>query len=92
MEAEGAEIFAQGAEGGRGVLDEDDVGRAAAEGLDADGSGAGEEIGEDSVSDARSEDIEEGLAEAVRGGAGGVAAGSDELAGAKFASDYAHVR
>jgi hypothetical protein len=92
VEAEGAEIFAQGAEGGRGVLDEDDVGRAATEGLDADGSGAGEEIGEDSVSDARSEDIEESLAEAVRGGAGGVPAGSDELAGAEFAGDYAHVR
>ncbi len=69
------QIFAEGFEGGRGVLGEVDVGGAAADGFDAYGSGAGVEVGEAGVGDARGEDVEEGFAEAVGGGAGLVAGG-----------------
>ena len=88
---EGGEVGAQGGEGGGGVLGEPDVGGAAAERLDADGSGAGVEIEETAVGDTRGEDVEEGLAEAVAGGAGGGALGGSELARTMDSGDDAHL-
>jgi len=88
---EGGEVGAQRGEGGGGVLGEPDVGGAAAEGLDADCAGAGVEIEETAIGDARGEDVEEGLAEAVAGGAGGGAPWGDELAGAMGSGDNTHL-
>ncbi len=67
---EGGEIGSEGFERGWGFFREEDVGGSAREGFDADGTGAGEKIGEPAVGDARGEDVEEGFAEAVAGGAG----------------------
>ena len=72
-DAERGEVGAEGAEGDGAALGEEDVGGAAAEGLDADGAGAAVEVGEAGVGDAGREDVEEGLAEAIAGGPGGVA-------------------
>jgi len=89
-DAEGGEIGADAGDGGARVLDEMDVGCAAAEGLDGDGAGAGVEVGEDGAGDARGEDVEEGLAETVAGGTRLEAAGSGERTGAVVAGDDAH--
>ena len=63
---------------------------SAAEGFDADGSRAGVEIDEDRVLDARGEDVEERLAQAVAGGACVEAFGGDEWAGAIGSGDDSH--
>ena len=62
---EGGEVCLQGLEGGGGVFCEEDVAGAAAEGLNAHGTGAGVEIDEGAVGDAGGDDVEEGFAEAV---------------------------
>ena len=90
-DVEGGEVCAEGFEGGRGVFGEEDVAGSAAEGFDADGAGAGIEIDEGGVGEARGEDVEEGFAEAVTGGAGGGAGWGDEDAGTVGAGDDAHV-
>jgi hypothetical protein len=87
---EGREIRAEGGDGGGGLLGEPDVESAAADGLDADGAGAGVEIDEAAAFNTRGEDVEEGLAEAVAGGAGFGATGRDELTGTVGAGDDAH--
>ena len=84
------EVFAEGGEGGGGVFAEPDVGCSAGEGFDAYGSGAGVEVDEAGAFDAGLEDVEEGLAEAVAGGAGGGSAGGLELARAIGSGDDAH--
>ena len=94
-DAEAGEIGAERGERGVGFLDEGDVGGAAAEGLNADGSGAGVEIEKARAGDLRSlgsrrKYVEEGLAEAVAGGARGKAGRRGESAGTELASDDAH--
>ncbi len=87
---QGLEVGADGSEGGFGLLGEEDLHGSAAESLDADGSGAGVEVGEAAVGDAGREDVEEGLAQAVAGGPGSSSARGDQLAGAVGSGDNAH--
>jgi len=70
-DGEGFEIFADEGGGGRVVFDEDDFRGATAEGFDADGAGAGEEVDEMRAGDFLSEDVEEGFAKLVAGGTEG---------------------
>ena len=88
--AQRGEIGVKGFEGGRGVFGEPDVACAAAEGFDADGSRAGVEVGEGGVGQAGSEDVEQGLAQAVAGRAGGGSGWSGEEAGTISSGDDAH--
>ena len=76
---EGAQVLAQGGDGERSLFGEEDVGGSAGDGFDTDGAGSGVEVGEAGALDPGTEDVEEGLAEAVAGGAGGGSAGGDEL-------------
>jgi len=87
---EGVEILADEFRGGRMILDEGYVGGAAAEGLDADGAGAGEDIKEAGANDTGAEDIEEGFAEAIAGGTEGEAFQAFQYAAAVFACNDAH--
>jgi len=89
-DAEELEVGADGFDGGGCVLSEVDVERAAGDGFDANGTGAGVEVDEARAGDARADDVEECLAQAVTGGTGLHAAGSGEDAGAEFAGDDAH--
>ena len=73
-DVEGFEIFADQARGLGARFDENCFARAAADGFDADGSGAGEEVDEKGFFDGRAEDVEEGFAQAIAGGARGVGA------------------
>lgn len=84
------EIGADGFERGRGVLDEDGLGGAAAEGLDADGSRTCVEVEKNAAGDARGEDIEEGFAEAVAGWPGVMAGRRRERPGSELSGDDAH--
>jgi hypothetical protein len=77
--------------GGGVIFDEDDLDGTAAEGFDADGAGAGEDVKEARAADVWAEDVEEGFAEAVAGGAEGGAFETFEDAAAVFASDDAHL-
>jgi len=63
------QVRLEGLQGGCGFFGEEGVGRATGDGFDADGAGSGEEIGEAAALDTGAEDVEEGLAEAVAGGA-----------------------
>ena len=87
---EGGEIGTESFQGRDGVLAEEDMGGAAAEGFDADGAGAGVKVEEAAAGEAWGEDVEEGFAEAIAGGAGGVAGRAGEEAGAIGAGDDAH--
>ncbi len=87
---EGGEVGAEGGYGGRLPLDKVHVGGAAAVGLDADGAAAGIEISEAGPGNARAEDVKEGLAEAIGGGAGAGAFGGEEEPGSEGAGDDAH--
>jgi len=51
------------------ILDEDDFGGAAAQGLNADGAGSREKIDEAGAGYIRGQDVEECFAQAVAGGA-----------------------
>ena len=73
LDFEGCEIAPDESGGGSVVFDEDDFDGAAAYGFDADGAGAGEDVEEARAGDVGAEDVEEGFAEAVAGGAEGVA-------------------
>ena len=66
---ERGKIFADGGQRGGCVFREPDVRCAAADGLNADGAGAGVEIDESRAFDAGGEDVEKRFAEAVAGGA-----------------------
>ncbi len=88
--AKGGEIGVQGFEGGRRILGKPDVARAAAEGFDADSSGAGIKVGEGGAGHAGSEDVEQGLAQTVAGGAGGGAGWCGEETGTVASGDDAH--
>ena len=85
-----AQVGADGGQRRRGFFREPDVGGAAADRLDADRAGAGVEVDEAGPGDARREDVEEGLAQAVAGGARAAAARGDERARAIGAGDDAH--
>lgn len=87
---QGFEIVADEFGGGGVILNEQHVFGAAAQGLDADRAGAGEKIEEAGARDSGGENVEEGFAEPVAGGAelGGVE--GFELARAVEAGDYAH--
>src|SRR4249920_2306397 len=65
---ERVEILTDEFGGGRVVFDEGYVGGAAAEGFDADGAGAGEDIEEARAYNPGAEDIEKRFAQAVAGG------------------------
>ena len=67
------------------------MGCAAADGLEAYGSGSGEEVDKAGFGDAGTEDIEERFAEPVAGGAGAGAGGRCQKAGTVFAGDDAHL-
>ena len=67
------EIAADQGGGGGVIFDEYGLCGAAAEGFDADGTGAGEDVEEARAGDFGGEDIEESFAQAVAGGAEGVA-------------------
>jgi len=82
-----------GADGERGfglAFGKPDEVCAAAEGLDADGAGAGVEVGELGAFDTGREDVEERFAEAIAGGTGFEAFGGLEDSGAEFSGDDAH--
>ena len=65
---ERVEILADEFCGGRVIFDKGNMGGAAAEGFDADGAGAGEDVKETRAYDAGAEDVEERFAKAVAGG------------------------
>jgi len=90
LDFERGEVAADQCGGGGMIFDEDSLGGAAAEGFDADGAGAGEYVEEAGAGYFGSEDIEESFAEAVAGGAQGVALEGFEDAAAIFTGDYAH--
>jgi len=73
------------------IFDEGYVGGAAAEGFDADGAGAGEDVEEAGADYAGTEDVEERFAKAVAGGTEGEAFEAFEDAAAVFAGDDAHL-
>jgi len=73
------------------IFDERYVGGAAAEGFNAYGSGASEDVEEARADDAGTEDVEECFAKAVAGGTEREAFQALEDAAAVFAGDYAHV-
>ena len=89
-DAERGEIGVQGFKRGRGVLGEPDVACAAAEGFNPYGSGAGVKVGKCGARQARREDVEQGLAQAVAGGAGGRSGWGGEEAGTVGSGDDAH--
>lgn len=72
------------------IFDEDGFGGAAAEGFDADGAGAGEDVEEARACDGGAEDVEEGFAQAVTGGTKGRAFEALQDTAAIFAGDDAH--
>jgi hypothetical protein len=90
-DCEGCEVATNQDSGGGVVFDEDDFEGAAAEGFDADGAGAGEDVEEARAGDVGAEDVEEGFAKAVAGGAEGVALEGFEDAATVFAGDDAHI-
>ncbi len=55
------------------ILDEDDFDGAATKSFDPDGAGAGENVEETRAGDVGAEDVEEGFAQAIAGGAEGIA-------------------
>ena len=63
------EIFADQARGFGARFDEDCFARAAADGFDAYGAGSGEEVNEEGIFYGRAENVEEGFAQAIAGGA-----------------------
>ena len=84
------EIFADQCDGRCMIFDEDDSCGAAAESFDADGAGAGKEVDEIRAGDFWTENVEQGFAELVAGGAEGKALEGFKQAGAVLAGDYAH--
>ncbi len=88
----GLEVLAKSGEGGAVAFGEEDVGGAAAEGLDADSSSAGVKVGESGAGKGWRENVEEGLAEAVAGGAGAGSTRGDQRPRAVKAGDDAHGR
>jgi hypothetical protein len=88
---EGCEVATDQDSGGGVVFDEDGFEGAAAEGFDANGAGAGEDIEETGARDVGTKDVKEGFAKTVAGGAEGVAFEGFEDAAAIFAGDDAHI-
>ena len=84
------EILADEFCGGRVIFEEGYVGGAAAEGFDAYGAGAGEDVEEARAYDAGAEDVEERFAKAVAGGTEREAFQALQDAAAIFAGDDAH--
>jgi hypothetical protein len=76
--------------GGCVGLDEDDLFCAAANRFDADGAGAGEKIDEERVVHRGAEDVEQGFAQTIAGGADFEIARSFQKTAAIFACDDAH--
>jgi len=72
------------------ILDEGYVGGAAAEGFDADGASACENVEKARAHYARAEDVEERFAQAIAGGTEGESFQALEDAAAIFAGDDAH--
>jgi len=72
------------------IFDEGYVGGAAAEGFDADGAGAGEDVEEARACYGGAEDVEERFAQAVAGGTESEALQALQDTAAVFASDDAH--
>ncbi len=89
-DAEAGEVGAENFESSRGALDKGDLRSAAAERLDADSTGARVEVEKDGAFYAGSKNVEEGLAQAVAGGAGGQARGRSEGARTETSGDDAH--
>lgn len=87
---EGFEILTHQTYAGGIMVDEEDFAGATADGFNPDCAGAGVEIDEQRIFDGRAEDVEEGFAEAVAGGADAREAWSSEAAAAIFSSDYSH--
>lgn len=71
LDFEGCEVAADEGGGGGVVFDEDDFDGASACGLDADGAGASEDVEKARTANIGTEDVEEGFAEAIAGGAEG---------------------
>ena len=65
------EVFADGGNGVAGAFDEDGAGGSPAQGLQPHGARAGEEVKEKATLHRAAQNVEEGLAQAGRGGAGG---------------------
>jgi hypothetical protein len=72
------------------IFNEDDVGRAATDGFDADRAGSSEEVEEAGTFYARTEDVEESFAQHVAGGANLEILERPQVAGAKLSGDDAH--
>jgi hypothetical protein len=89
---EGFEIAADEGSGGSMIFDEDGFDGTTAEGFNADGAGTGEQVDETGVGNSRAEDVEQSFAEAVAGGAQGLALERFENAAAVGAGDDAHWR
>ncbi len=92
--AESVEVLAKDGQGGGVLLDEGHGGGAAAEGLNADRSGAGIEIEKDGLSDvidcALGEHVEEGLAQPVGGGPGVEAGWGEQGPRPEFSCNHTH--
>ncbi len=89
-DAKSGEVNVQGFEGGRGVFGEPDVACAAAKGFDPYGSGASVKVGKCGAGQAGRENVEQGLAQAVAGGAGGRSGWGGKEAGTVGSGDDAH--
>jgi hypothetical protein len=89
-DCEGFEVAADESGSGGVVFDEDGFDGAAAQSFDSNGAGTGEDVEEARTADVGTENVEEGFAQAVAGGAESVALEVFENAAAVFAGDDAH--
>jgi hypothetical protein len=72
------------------ALQKERVGGAAAEGFDSDGAGSRVGVEERRACDARGEDVEQGLAQAVGGGTRGCAGDALQAARTELSGDDPH--
>jgi hypothetical protein len=88
------QVGADGLHRGPVVLDEGGVGRAPAQGLDAEGAGAGEQVEDGGAlqADVGLEGVEDRLPHEVGRRAGGLPLGGDEAASPRDAGHHAHGR
>jgi len=87
---ESVEVVADQARGFGVRFDEDCFARAAADGFDAYGAGAGEQVHEEGVFECWAEDVEQGFTQAIAGGPEALCPGAFQRAAAIFSGDYTH--
>src|SRR5215471_4574383 len=85
------EVFTNQSCGGCMALDENSFDGSAAKGFDSDSACSGEHVDEPRTGDMFAENIEQGFAKTVAGGAQGHALKTLELAAAEFSGNHTHV-